>query len=174
MIWILLIGIAAIIVGFGAFFGAPYVPSKRREIQAIFKQLYKLSAKDVVLDIGSGDGIVLREASRMGARAIGVEINPFFVILSRILSRRDPKVRVIASNLWLYHFPEDITVVYAFAVERDGRRLERKLQREADRLGKKLTLLCFGSPLPRLVPTATYRAYARYDFHPLHPGKAQV
>jgi tRNA G46 methylase TrmB len=56
-------------------FGAPYVPTRRRDISTAFDKLYKVGAQDTVLDIGSGDGLVLRAAARRGARAIGYEIN---------------------------------------------------------------------------------------------------
>lgn len=174
MIWIVLIGVAAIIIGFGAFFGAPYLPSKRKEIRMMFEQLYTLTAHDRVLDIGCGDGVVLREVSRRGARALGIEINPFFASLAGFLSRRDKRVEVQLGNFWMTSFPDDITVVYAFSVGRDGKRLERKMQQETDRLLKPLTLICLGNPLPYKVSVATFRAYARYDFRPLHSPKAQV
>ncbi len=174
MVVVVIIGVVALIVGFGAFFGAPYLPSQRRELNGLFTHLYTLGSTDVVLDIGSGDGVVLREVSRRGATAIGVEINPFFIVLSKLLSHGDPKVQVVAANSWRYRFPSDITLVYAFSVGRDGARLERKVQNEANRMGKPLVLVCLGNPLPTVTATATYRAYARYDFYPLHPSKAQV
>ena len=74
----LIIGLSAIaiIVGFSAFMGAPYLPSHRRDVARAFDELYPLSSSDVLLDIGSGDGVVLRQASKRGARAIGYEIHP--------------------------------------------------------------------------------------------------
>ena len=77
--------IAAVVLlfGFVAFTGAPYVPSRRRDLQKAFDELYRLKKTDVLVDIGSGDGIVLREASRRGARAIGYELQPLLVLISR-------------------------------------------------------------------------------------------
>jgi hypothetical protein len=42
-----------------------------------------VTAKDVVMDLGSGDGIVVITAAKRGARAIGVEYNTELVELSR-------------------------------------------------------------------------------------------
>ena len=88
--------IAAVVLlfGFVAFTGAPYVPSRRRDLQKAFDELYRLKKTDMLVDIGSGDGVVLREASRRGARAIGYELQPLLVLISRWLSRHDEKVSV--------------------------------------------------------------------------------
>lgn len=97
------------IVGFGAFFGAPYVPSLRKDAKRMFDSLYTLNSEDVVIDFGSGDGLILREVSRRGARAIGYEVNPLLVFISRMLSRKDPNVTIRAANFWLVKFPQETT-----------------------------------------------------------------
>ena len=170
-------GIIAVIVVifFGAvvFIGAPYVPSQRKYVKRAFESLYKVGPKDILVDVGSGDGVVLRIAAAYGAKAIGYEINPFLVLLSRLLAGRNQNVKTHWANFWQVELPADTTVVYAFAVSRDGRKLARKMQREANRLNKGLVLLCHGSPLD-LKPTQTFDAYYRYQFNPLHPDKSQV
>ncbi|HWT40501.1 MAG TPA: methyltransferase domain-containing protein [Dongiaceae bacterium] len=164
--WILVGGCLVVLVGTGAFFGAPYVPTKRRDLRRMFDALYKLTKDDVVLDIGSGDGIVLRETRRMGAQAVGYEINPFFVLLSRVLSWGDKAVAIRWANAFTAPFPDNVTFIYAFAVGRDGKRLARKVQREADRLHRPLLLVCYGNPLPNKEPAQTFEAYCLYRFLP--------
>ena len=122
----------------------------------------------MVLDIGSGDGIVLREISRRGAKAVGYEIHPLFVWLSRLLSWRDSNVTVRWANAWTAPFPEDVTLIYAFAVGRDGAKLAKKVQHEDEVLGRPLTLVCYGNPLPRREPEQSFEAYHLYRFRPLH------
>ncbi len=156
------------VVGFGVLFGAPYVPSLRKDAKRMFDNLYALKPSDVVIDFGSGDGLILREVSRRGAKAIGYEVNPILVLVSCFLSRKDPNVTINTANFWRVEFPEDTTLVYAFSVTRDGKRLVRKLQREADRLQKDLAVICYGSPLPGMKPTREFEAYRRYEIEPLH------
>ena len=151
-----------------AFFGAPYVPSHRRDVRRLFDELTPLSADDVVLDIGSGDGLVLREVSRRGAKGIGYEIHPLFVAISKILSWRDPRVIIRWANAWTAPFPKKVTLIYAFAVGRDGTRLMKKVQQEADTLGRTLALVCYGNPLPGMTPEQSFEAYHLYRFEPLH------
>jgi len=157
-----------VFIGFGAIFGAPYIPSHRKELKALFDNAVHLTASDTVLDIGSGDGAVLREASRRGARAVGYEIHPLFVWISRILSSGDSNVSVRWANAWVAPFPQDVTVVYIFSVGRDNARLAKKVQKEANRLQKTLTLVCYGNPLRYIIAKQTYRAYSVYSFKPLH------
>lgn len=63
---IVLYVILGVVVIFGvvAFRGAPYVPSHPAQVRKAFTELYALNKKDVVLDAGSGDGLVLRIAAK--------------------------------------------------------------------------------------------------------------
>jgi len=170
--WLYIVGGLVVLLGFSAFFGAPYVPSRRRDITRMFDTLYLLSAKDVLIDVGSGDGIVLREASFRGATAVGYEINPVFVVISKWLSRGNAKVVVTMANFWTARFPDAATVIYAFSVERDGKKLINKIQSEATRLNKQLVLICYGSPLPGRAAVRNFEAYHLYEFHPLQVSAA--
>lgn len=167
MLWIYIVGAIVVLLGFSVFFGAPYVPSRRRDLTRMFDTLYPLTADDVVIDVGSGDGVILREASRRGARAVGYEISPLLVALSKILSRGDEKVTISMANFWLASFPEGTTIVYAFSVERDVRKLAKKLQDESNRLNKSLKLVTYGSPLIGVSAVREFEAYHLYDIHPL-------
>jgi len=168
VLWIYIIGAIIVFLGLSVFFGAPYVPSHRRDIKRLFDELTPVGPEDVVLDIGSGDGIVLREASRRGARAVGYEIHPLFVGISKLLSMGDGQVVVRWANAWTAPFPKDVTLVYAFAVGRDGKKLSNKVQHEANTLGRPLMLVCYGNPLPSKEPVRIFEAYHLYRFEPLH------
>lgn len=172
MLWVYGIGSMFVLIGISAFFGAPYVPSRRRDIKRLFNELIPLTSEDVVLDMGSGDGVVLREVSRRGAKAVGYEIHPLFVWISKLLSFNDERVTIHWANAWTAAFPKDVTVVYIFSVGRDGRKLARKAQREADILGRPVKLVCYGNPLPGVVSSNSFEAYTVYIFQPLHLSKA--
>ena len=165
--WIIFI---VIFVCFGliVFRGAPYVPTHRREIIRAFDELYPLSATDVLVDIGSGDGVVLREAAKRGARAIGYELNPVLVVLSRFLSRRYRGVEVRLADMWLTPLPDDTTIVYAFAVSRDFKRLTRLLERHVARTGRPVAFVGYASAPTNYEPIATRGAHALYRITPLH------
>jgi len=170
--WLVAGAVVILLFGFAAFFGAPYVPSRKKYIDRAFRHLYELGPRDVLVDIGSGDGVVLRAATRFGAKAIGYEINPVLVFVSRLLSLHQPLVTIIFANFWMAKLPDDTTVVYAFSVLRDNKRLIKKMQREADRLHHHLDLICYASPLADIRPVGKYEAYYRYTFYPLQGKKA--
>ena len=164
--------IVVILFGFVVFRGAPYVPSKRREIVQAFTELYALDADDLLVDIGSGDGIVLREAARQGARAVGYELNPILVLISRVISRKEKNIRVVLADFWRVKLPDETTVVYTFGESRDIARMAKKVASEANRLGKPLAFISFGFKVPGQEPLKNIGAYYLYQYTPLHIKKA--
>jgi len=154
------------------FRGAPYVPSHIGEVKGAFKELYPLSKQDTLIDVGSGDGIVLRIAANQGAKAIGYEINPILVVVSWLLSLRTTRVHTYLTDFWRKDLPDETTIVYAFMVSRDVDSLAKKMQRESDRLGKTLSLMTYGAPLKRKKVTKKRRGHHLYVFTPLQNVKA--
>lgn len=63
-------------------FGAPWVPLEPHVITNVLK-MAQVKPGDIVYDLGSGDGRVVIAAAHLGARAYGVEIDPFRVWYSR-------------------------------------------------------------------------------------------
>jgi SAM-dependent methyltransferase len=156
-----------LLFGLTVFRGAPYVPSQRKYIKRAFENLYPLGPKDVLVDIGSGDGVVLRMAARFGAKAIGYELNPLLVWLSRLLARPFGKrIEVRLIDFWFAPLPNDVTVIYLFAVTRDRKRITRKLQKEVDRIGHPVSVLTLGSGLDVEAADAEFDAYHRYTLQP--------
>lgn len=165
-------GSVVLLFGFVVFRGAPYVPSHHKEVMNAFDELYVVDAKDVVVDVGSGDGIILRLASRRGARAIGYELNPALVLIARFLSRGDARVKVVFSDFWLTAFDDETTLVYGFCVSRDMQKMAEKMQYEANRLQRTLYYIGYGSELKGPVAKSTLNAHHLYEFMPLQEVRA--
>lgn len=173
MLWIFWLAAALILLfGFVVFFGAPYVPSKKRELKHAFDELYALGPSDTLVDIGSGDGIVLRQAAKYGAKAVGYELNPLLVLISRWLSRREQNVTVHTANFWHAKFPKSTTVVYTFGEKRDIAKMAKKVEDEANRLGKPLAFISYAFKVPGQTPQKTLGAYYLYEYSPLQIKKA--
>jgi SAM-dependent methyltransferase len=171
MIVFWLFATVVLLFGFVVFRGAPYVPSHRKDVAKAFDKLYKVSEKDVVVDVGSGDGVILRMAAKRGARAVGYELNPALVLIARFLSRRNKKVTVHLSDFWFARLPSETTLVYVFAVERDVKKLAAKFQAEANRLGHSFHVISYGSELRNPSELKTVGAHHLYIFNPLHEVK---
>lgn len=166
---LLIVAGIVLLFGFVVFVGAPYVPSKRREVEAAFSRLRPLDKNDLLVDLGSGDGLVLRAAARRGARAVGYELNPALVWISRWVSRRYPRIEVRTANMWRVSFPAETTVVYVFAVTRDIEKVARKVQTEANRLGRSLDCITYGSTFLAEQATGSQGGHTYYRFLPLQP-----
>lgn len=172
--WFWIVAGLIVFVGFVAFTGAPYVPSKRRDVRRAFVELYPLGPSDTLVDIGSGDGIVLREASRRGARAVGYEIQPLLVVISRLLSRYDPHVRILYKNFWHASFPDETTVVYTFGEGRDIHRMYTRVQAEATRLERPIAFISYAFAIDGITPEKTVGAHYLYQIAPLHDTSVPV
>lgn len=61
---------------------APWVPTPQALVDTML-EMASVTAADRLIDLGSGDGRVVISAARLGAEAIGVELDPGLVALSR-------------------------------------------------------------------------------------------
>ncbi len=175
MIWLWLV-IFTWVVCFGlvVIVGAPYVPTKKSFAKTAFVDLYCLSAKDKLVDLGSGDGVVLRYATKLGARAVGWEINPVLFLISRLLSTGNSRVETKLSNFWANKLPKDTTVVYVFTTSKDTKRLARWLQNQTNKLDRPINVVTLGSKFDALKASKTIEPCNLYVFSPLQSKKAQV
>jgi SAM-dependent methyltransferase len=67
--------------------------------------LARVTPKDVVMDLGSGDGRTVIQAGKRGARGIGVEFNPELVAYSRRLAQQEgvaERVTIERADLFEY------------------------------------------------------------------------
>ena len=151
-----------LLFGFVVFFGSPYVRTLRSDRKRVFDELYKLTPSDHVVDLGSGDGVMLREISARGAKAFGIELNPALVLIARFLSRGDTRVKTVFGNLRTTTFPDDTTLVYAFVNTAHTEAISRIIQRESDRIGRELYVVSYGASIPRLKVEKKKGAYTLY------------
>lgn len=167
-IFLIILSAIALLLGFVVFFGAPYVPSRKRLLYAAFTELRPLLDTDVLLDLGSGDGVVLREAVRAGAgRAVGFELNPLLVLIANWLSRSDKRVSTRIANIWRVSFPVDVTLIYIFAEDRDIKKIDQRIQSEVNRLNRSIEVMSFAFKLPNRIPKAESKSYFLYKVNPL-------
>lgn len=141
------VGAVAVLFGFAVFFGAPYVPTLKGQIHYIFS-LYHFTDNDVFVDIGSGDGALLRAAAKKGIRSIGYEINPVLWAISTLLNRPYRQASVRLGNFWTEELPSETTVIYVFLNQRYMKKLKQKLEYHVRRTKKPLHLISFGFYLP--------------------------
>jgi SAM-dependent methyltransferase len=109
-----------------------FVPTDFQVVTAMLK-LAEVTSKDIVYDLGCGDGrFVVTAARQFGARGVGIDIDPERISEARALIERTgagDKVRVIQGDL----FDTDIseaTVVTLYLLTRLNLKLRPKLVKE--------------------------------------------
>lgn len=165
------LGIIAVIVfasfGLIAFIGAPYVPTHKRQITKALDEANLVSSDDLVVDLGSGDGVLLRAVAKRGGRALGFELNPILWLVSILISTRyGDKVKVRCRNFWTAKLPADTTLVYIFLDSRHMGRVKRKLERHVARYKKPVRLLSYGFSLPDMTVEQEIGGMHLYTFAP--------
>ncbi len=107
--------------------GAPYVPTLNKQAEAAL-QLLDLKPGQALLELGSGDGKVLILAARANLNVVGIELNPFLVIISWLRTRRYRKqVRIVWGDFWRVEWPE-CDGVFAFLLDRFMPKLDVRMQ----------------------------------------------
>lgn len=87
----------------------PYVPTDQEVVDAMLK-VAKVSAKDVVYDLGCGDGrIVITAAKKYGATGTGIDINPHRIVEAKKnaeAAQVSDKVNFVEGDLFETDFSE--------------------------------------------------------------------
>ena len=133
---------------------------------ALALQLARVGPSDVLLDLGCGDGRLLVMAARLGATAIGVDVNPHCLKLSRARAKASglaDRIEVYKHDLTkIMEHPryQATTVIYAYLMPKPIAALEPML-RAAVHAGKRVAIFCTsgltakpGNCIGDLVPSA--------------------
>ena len=109
-----------------------FVPTPNEVVDKML-EVAKVTAKDVVYDLGCGDGrIVITAAQKYGARAVGIDIDPQRIkeaIANAKAARVTEKVRFIEGDLFEADISE-ATVVTLYLLTRLNEKLKPKLMKE--------------------------------------------
>ena len=161
MTWPLLILLAmSVLIGFVVFFGPPYVPTLRRNMDAAL-DLLELKPGQTMLDLGSGDGRVLVAAAKRGVNVVGIELSPVLVIISWLRTRRYRKqVRIIWGNYFQVKWPP-AGAIFTFMIPRQMSRLDKAIERW--RKGP-VRLASFAFAIPGKKPSYTRNGVFLYHY----------
>jgi len=111
--WIVIVLALLIAPGiYAAFTSGPFVPSARQRHKRMLK-LADLSKKDVVYDLGCGDGRLVFSASKLAKKAVGYDLSIPLVLYGKCLSLFYPKAHIRFGNLWKQDY-SDATVIFCY------------------------------------------------------------
>lgn len=157
---LVLIIVVVLLAGFvtAGFVGAPWVPTRNHDLSTMLK-LCDLKADELFVELGCGDGRVVRAAARRGARVVGYEVNPLLWLIAALKNiHYYPRVRVRFGNFWQYNLHE-ADVVMVFLIPRLMGRLETKIRTE---MKPKSRLISYVFTLPRGRPVAVQKPWVVY------------
>ncbi|MBD3338191.1 MAG: SAM-dependent methyltransferase [Candidatus Lokiarchaeota archaeon] len=108
-------------------YGAPFIPTSKKRIKAIL-DLGNFSERDIVYDLGCGDGRIIRAIAKMKVKkAVGYEFSIPTYLYARLktaLYGRGEKI--IFGNFWNKDLA-DADVLICFFLDRTMRDFERKI-----------------------------------------------
>lgn len=111
--------------------GAPFVPTTGGEIKEILERV-RLRKGQVFLELGSGDGRVVRSAVKLfGVSGIGVDIHPMLIWYSRWRTWRQKLkgIKFVRKNV--YKFPlKGVDVIYLFLMPKMLVKLQDRMLKE--------------------------------------------
>ena len=144
--------------------GALYVSTSRKKIAA-FIDAVPMKAGQRLVDLGCGDGRVLREARRRyGVRTIGYEINPLAYLKARFFSFGHSNIKIKHQNFWEADL-SGADVVFCYLYPDIMKRLTAKLK---SGLKPGATIVSSNFPLPEFIPSKILRLQSSRHNDPMY------
>ncbi len=111
---------------------AIFVPLPKNTIRKMLK-MAKVTSKDLIYDLGCGDGRVLIIAAKeFGAKAVGIEKNWILFKIAKWKIEREKlekKIKVINEDFFKVNL-SDATLIFTYLSKKVNERLESKLKNE--------------------------------------------
>ncbi len=127
MIWLVGFGVICLLCfSLVLLVGAPYLPTLEPQL-ATALGLSGLKPGQTLLELGCGDGKVLRAAAQQGLHAVGYELNPLLYLVARLRTWRYRRnVRVIWGDFWRVDWP-GADAIFVFLLPRYMLKLDKKV-----------------------------------------------
>lgn len=152
--------IVVLLFGFVVLFGAPYLPVLSTQKKAAL-ELLNLKAGETMLELGCGDGRVLKAAAQKGINAVGYELNPVLVLTAWLQTwRHRSLVTVKWGNYWHMKWPE-AQGIYTFLLPQYMKKLDKKITQEYNNSVK---LVSIAFEVPGKKQTKEYNGVYLYEY----------
>ncbi len=164
---LLLILTAVLSFGFVILFGAPYLPTlKRQQLDAL--ELLDLKAGQTLVELGSGDGRMLVAAAKKGIYSVGYELNPLLFMYSYISCWRYREyITIKFGNFWRYRLPQ-CDGIYIFLLDRYMIKMHKKIVQE---ISTPVKVVSFAFKIPNLKHITEKSGLYLYELNNTEPKK---
>ena len=150
-----------------------YVATPQEVVDAML-DMGSVGANDYVIDLGSGDGRIVRSAARrFGASGVGVEIDPELVTLANNEAKREgvsARASFVSADLWSFDVSK-ATVVTVYLLPSAQARLKQKLLAE---LKPGTRIVSHDYPFPDWTPVEQKTVIDHTKFAVIGEGKAHL
>ncbi len=123
-------------------FGSLYVKTNRNVIRKALK-LANVKKGNIFYDLGCGNGDVVISAAKLGAKAIGYEISPYYYILCKLRTWRFKNIKIKFQNINNVNLSK-ADVVYVYLLPKFLVKLAPKFKKE---LKPSARLISIGFPI---------------------------
>ncbi len=121
-----------------SYFGAPYSKSDEGIISQALKKA-KLKTGEVLYDLGSGNGEVLLVAEKLGVKALGYEISPFYFLWAKCRTYRHKNIEVRFQNIERLNLSK-VDVIYCYLMPSILKKLATKFQKELKKTARLISI----------------------------------
>ncbi len=165
MEWLTL-AIAAIVLCFGfvVLFGPPYLPTLGPQARKAMDMI-NLQPGETLLELGCGDGKVLKLAAEDGLNAVGFELNPILVLVARLRTWSYRKqVKVVWGNFWRNEKWPDADGIFVFMLQKQMQKLDNKIIEWHKGKNKPVRLVSFAFTIPGKEPIEATSTVFLYEY----------
>lgn len=161
MNWLILVGGGVVLLfSFVIVFGAPFLPTLSSRMDEAM-DLLDLKPGQKLLELGSGDGRILRAAAERGVYGIGYELNPLLVLWSRLIQWKYRQyITVHWGNYWRHTLPVT-DGIYVFLLNPFMERLDKKIEHE---ITKSVKVVSFAFAIPGKKPAKELNGLMLYKY----------
>lgn len=143
-------------------FGAPFLPTLKKRVDDAL-HLLDLKPGETLLELGSGDGRLLKAAGKKHIKAIGYELNPVLVLYSKIYTWPERKyVSIKWGNYWRAKWPPS-DGMYVFLLQPYMSKLHKKVAQYSK--GNNYKLVSFAFEIKGKKPTKTKDGMFLYEYN---------
>ncbi len=123
-------------------------------------KLAKVGKDDIVYDMGCGDGTALLTAAKLGAKGVGIEIDPlrYWVAKIRFLfNKKSASLKIVRKNFFDVNLSE-ATVIIAYLIPKTLARLKPKFLKEL-KPGTRIVTFVYKIDLPMIAQDEKNEVY---------------
>ncbi|OGY35190.1 MAG: hypothetical protein A3E36_00750 [Candidatus Andersenbacteria bacterium RIFCSPHIGHO2_12_FULL_45_11b] len=135
--------------------GAPWAPTRIAVVKKAFDAV-GISEKDVLVDLGCGDGKIMHEAAKRGAKTIGYELSPIMWCIAWMRTMRDKKTQVHYGNFFKLPIPPDTTYIFAFLMPKHMQKIREYIAKQP--VQDATIIFSYAFPMQDVPPRMIFRA----------------